>query len=171
MNRKELVGLATAGLLTILPVAVSAHDLGAGAAASVTLDPAAREPARVVDAFHAALARGDIIRALDHLSENAVIFESGGAERSKAEYASHHAAADAAFAKAVPSRTVRRAGRVVGNTAWILTEGRTTGTYKGRQVDRLTTETMVLVKPGRWRIAHIHWSSAAAPTETPPKEK
>lgn len=172
MNRKHALGLAVLGLLTISPTSASAHDPNAATAASLSLESAAREPASVVDAFHAALARGEVAGALNRLSEDAVIFESGGAERSKAEYASHHAGADAAFAQAVPSRVIRRTGRVTGDTAWILTEGRTTGAYKGRQVDRLTTETMVLLKPGRgWRIAHIHWSSAAAPTETPTKEK
>jgi hypothetical protein len=37
------------------------------------------------------------------------------------------------------------------------------GTYKGKAVDRLTTETMVLRRVGAaWKIVHIHWSSAAA---------
>jgi ketosteroid isomerase-like protein len=36
------------------------------------------------------------------------------------------------------------------------------GAYKGKPVDRLTTETMVLRKtPDGWRIVHVHWSSAA----------
>jgi hypothetical protein len=46
--------------------------------------------------------------------------------------------------------------------AWIATEGRTSGNYKGKAVDRITAETMVLQRKGRaWKIVHIHWSSAA----------
>ena len=81
----------------------------------------------------------------------------------RAEYASYHLGADAAFSQAVPATVTRRAGKAVGDMAWIATEGRTTGTYHGKAVDRITTETMVLLRAGgRWSIAHIHWSSAAA---------
>src|SRR5690606_29848204 len=46
--------------------------------------------AEAVDAFHAALRAGDRDAALAVLAEDALIFEAGGAERSRAEYASHH---------------------------------------------------------------------------------
>ena len=84
-------------------------------------------------------------------------------ERSKAEYAAHHLPADAVFSQAVKSLTTRRSGDAAGEMAWVSSEGRTTGTYKGKPIDRLTTETMVLRKAvDGWRIVHIHWSSAAA---------
>lgn len=140
-----------------------AHETAAQATQAAAVEPPASEPARIVDAFHAALAAGNVSTALGHLGDDAIVFESGGVEQGKAEYASHHAAADAAFAKAVPSRTVRRSGRASGDTAWILSEGRTTGTYKGKPVDRVTTETMLLRREGGvWRIVHVHWSSAPA---------
>ena len=126
-------------------------------------EPAARPAARVVDAFHAALGRGDTKTALGLIDDGALIFESGAVERSKAQYASHHLAADAAFSQAVPARLIRRTGHAVGNTAWIASEGRTAGIYKSKAVDQLTTETMVLRRAGTgWKIVHIHWSSAAA---------
>lgn len=126
------------------------------------LAPSARPPAAVVDAFHAALQRGDTKAALGFLANDALIFEAGGVERGKAEYASHHLAADAAFSQAVPARLARRAGQAVGGIAWIASEGRTTGTFKGKAVDRRTVETMVLRRMGAgWKIVHIHWSSAA----------
>ena len=125
--------------------------------------PSARPAAAVVDAFHAALRRGDTKAALAHLADNALIYEAGGIERGKQEYASHHLGADSAFAQAVPSTVTRRAGEAIGNVAWIASEGRTTGTYKDKAVDRVTTETMVLRRQGgAWTIVHIHWSSAAA---------
>lgn len=123
----------------------------------------ARPAASVVDNFHAALGRGDTKAALRFLDDKVIIFESGGVERSKTEYASHHLAADAAFTQAVPSKIVRRTGDAVGNVAWIATEGRTTGTYKNKAVDQLTTETMVLRRTnGAWKITHVHWSSTKA---------
>lgn len=135
---------------------------GAAAPAVNVLAPSARQPAAVVDSFRAALRRGDTRVALGLLASNALIFESGGVERGKTEYASHHLGADAAFSQAVPSTITRRAGEAAGNVAWIATEGRTTGTYKGKPVDRRTVETMVLRRTeGGWKIVHIHWSSAA----------
>jgi ketosteroid isomerase-like protein len=116
----------------------------------------------VVDAFHSALRRGDTRSAAALLAGDALIFESGGAERTKAEYAGHHLPADAAFSQAVPSTVTRRAGNAIGALAWIATEGRLAGTYKGKAIDQITTETMVLRKIGqKWKITHIHWSSGA----------
>jgi ketosteroid isomerase-like protein len=115
-----------------------------------------------VGAFHAALERGDTRAAAALLTHDALIFEAGGAERTKAEYSAHHLPADAEFSRSVSSVVVRRAGQSDGTVAWIATEGRTTGTYKGKALDLLTTETMVLRRAGGgWKITHIHWSSAA----------
>ena len=115
----------------------------------------------VVDGFHAALKRGDTGTASSLLATNALIFESGGVERGKAEYASHHLAADAAFASATTHSVTRRSGAVSGDFAWIATEGRTIGTYKERLIDVVSTETMLLRRTnGVWQIVHIHWSSA-----------
>lgn len=140
-----------------------AHEIATKPNQAATVESAAREPAAVVDAFHAALVAGDVPTALGHLGDDAIVFEAGGVERGKAEYAAHHAEADAAFAKAVPSRIIRRTGQTSGDTAWILSEERTTGTYKGKHVDRVTTETMLLRRTGGvWRIIHVHWSSAAS---------
>ncbi|HYC68007.1 nuclear transport factor 2 family protein [Brevundimonas sp.] len=125
--------------------------------------PAAGEAAAAVDAFHAALRAGDRDAALALLAEDALIFEAGGAERSKAEYASHHLEADAAFAAATEDAVTRRSGDVSGDVAWITSEGRTTGAFNGRPVDQITTETMLLRRHADgWRIQHIHWSSRAA---------
>ncbi|HEY5722232.1 MAG TPA: nuclear transport factor 2 family protein [Allosphingosinicella sp.] len=122
--------------------------------------PAFEAAAATVDAFHAALRRGDTAAAANLIADDALIFEEGGAERSKAEYQAHHLDADAAFSKAVNSVRTRRTGRASGDTAWVATEGRVTGTFNGRAVDRTTVETMVLRRTRNgWRIVHIHWSS------------
>ena len=68
----------------------------------------------------------------------------------------------AAFAAASEATVTRRSGWADGDIAWIASEGRTTGQFNGRAVDRLTTETMVLKRHADgWRIHHIHWSSRA----------
>ena len=120
-------------------------------------------PAATVDQFHAALAKGDMVAAAALVSDDALIFEQGGVERSKAEYAGHHLPADAEYAKAVASQLVKRTERTEGNLAWIGSEGRAKGTFRGKAVDRVSTETMVLRRSGdAWKIVHIHWSGAAA---------
>ena len=125
------------------------------------LPAAAQEAAAIVDAFHAALQHGDVRAASALLADDVLIYESGEVERSKAAYAGHHLGADIEFERAVKSTVTARAGNASGNMAWIASEGRTTGNFKGRAIDSMTTETMVLkqVGPG-WRIVQIHWSSA-----------
>jgi ketosteroid isomerase-like protein len=119
-------------------------------------------PERALDAFHGALRAGNRNAALALLGEDALIYESGHAER-KSEYAAHHLNADIAFARAVPGSTLKRSGRRAGQFAWLATEGRTTGSYKGKALDQRTVETALLrLEAGKWLIVHLHWSSAAA---------
>ena len=141
---RGLIALAALGLV-----------LSAGAKA------AAQGPAAIVDAFHAALTRGDTTGAATLLANEALIFEEGGAERSKAEYVAHHLPSDAEFSKGTQSVVTHRSRATSGSVAWVASEGRTTGAYKGKPVDVRTTETMLLRRAGpRWTIVHIHWSSA-----------
>lgn len=149
--------------VAMLSPAAFAQRLAPNPAEIAGLHPSARDAAAVVDAFHAALGRGDSSAAAALLAQDALIFESGGVERSKAEYESHHLAADAAFSKAVPAVVLRRAGHAANGLAWVATESSMTGTYKDRAVDRLSTETMILRDVDRgWKIVHVHWSSQAA---------
>lgn len=137
----------------VKPAVASVDDVEAEAVAA----------AGVVDAFHAALEHGDTAGALALLADDVLIFESGEAERSKAEYAQHHLAADAAFSAAVPSARSRRMARASDDDAWVASENRTTGLFNGRPIDSLSVETMVLRRQSEgWRITHIHWSSHAA---------
>jgi ketosteroid isomerase-like protein len=143
--------------------AAVAHPTERAAKAPAAAAAAPPEAAKVVDAFHSALARGDTAGASALLADAVLIFEAGGAERSKAEYASAHLPGDVAFAKAVGSELTRRTGGASGDLAWVASEGRTKGRYKDRDVDRISTETMVLRRQaGVWRIVHVHWSSRAA---------
>ena len=152
-------------LAAVLAVSASVIVTPGGAVSSASApadDEAARPAIAVVDAIHAALGSGDAEAVLALLAEDVVVLEEGGAERSREEYAGHHLPADMAFAAATTAEVTRRAARVEGDVAWVLTEGRTTGAFNGRPVDRLTAETMILHRDGDvWRIRHIHWSSRA----------
>ena len=115
-----------------------------------------------VDAFHAAIRSGDAAAAKDLLADDALIFEEGGAERSKAEYAAQHLQADIAFSRDAVSTITRRSGGFDGALAWVTSEGRIKATYKDKTIARVTTETMILRRIGSdWKIVHIHWSSVA----------
>jgi hypothetical protein len=120
----------------------------------------APSPVDTVGAFHSALATGDREKALAWLDPTVLIFESGGAESSREEYASHHLAADIEFEKAVETAVLDRRHYVSGDSAWGLTRTRTTGRFRDRSIDALGVETMVLRRiENRWLIVHIHWSS------------
>jgi ketosteroid isomerase-like protein len=158
----HLIRFVPLAALLVLAAPLAAHERAPGAAQAGPLSPAARGAAATVDSFHAALRRGDTSAAAALLADDALIFEAGGAERGKAEYAAHHLPADAEFSLATSSVVTRRAGRSDGAIAWIATESRTTGTYKGKTIDLTATETMILRRAGgTWKIVHIHWSSTA----------
>ncbi len=121
---------------------------------------AGMEATEVVAAFHAALAAGDGDAALAYMAPEVVILESGGGEKSRDEYASHHLGGDMRFAAASERETLEQRQETFGDTAIVLTWTRTTGSFGDRQIDSNGVETMVLNRiDGRWRIVHVHWSS------------
>lgn len=129
-------------------------------ALSAPLSPDGQEVANVVDAFHAALARGDAAAAAALLDEGAVIYEEGEAEQSKTAYVASHLPADITFLAGIKETVLDRSGAATSDLAWIASRGRMQGSFRDRPIDRETTETMVLRKTADgWRIVHIHWSS------------
>jgi len=118
------------------------------------------EATEVVAAFHAALAAGDGDAALAHLAPEVVILESGGGEKSRDEYASHHLGGGMRFAAASQRETLEQRRETFGDTAVVLTWTRTTGSFGDRQIDSNGVETMVLHRTdAQWHIVHVHWSS------------
>jgi len=139
------------------------HDHGAhnhGTSAAIQSLPAdVKDAAAVVDQFQKLLAQGKTREAAALLDPNVLIFEGGGAERSREEYASHHLKSDAEFLKTANVAVRNRSGAVVGDLAWIATESELK-TQGAKPLNLLSTETMVLKSTGQgWRITHIHWSS------------
>ena len=149
----------------VVVTALAAIMLAAAASPASRPSPSAKSaaaatPIATVDAFHAALASEEPRNALDLLREDVLIFESGGVERSRAEYASHHLAADAAYSAAVRRTLVWRSHGEAGNTAWVTSVETVAGAYRGRTINSRSVETMLLARTaGTWRILHIHWSS------------
>ncbi|MEO8061612.1 MAG: c-type cytochrome [Pseudomonadota bacterium] len=120
---------------------------------------AAKAAAARVDDFQKLLASGDTNGAATLLEPAVLIYESGEVERSRAEYASHHLKADAAFLKGADVRVLSRDGNAIGDVGWIATETEIK-TKGSKPLELITTETMVLSRgPQGWHVAHIHWSS------------
>jgi ketosteroid isomerase-like protein len=141
----------------------SAHGNAAAPPAVPEQSGAIEDATRTVDAFHGALAKGDRAAAQALLDDNVQIYEQGWVERSKAEYAAHHLDSDAQFSAATTRTLTARSGVILGDLAYVTSEGKVAGAFKGKAIDSVTLETMVLRrKQDGWRIVHIHWSSRDA---------
>ncbi|HVS15349.1 MAG TPA: nuclear transport factor 2 family protein [Thermoanaerobaculia bacterium] len=153
----------TRSLATLLPLLVVALLVVPALVAELGAQEAG-EPEAAVDAFHRALRSGDRDAALDALSPEVTVFESGGAELSREEYASHHLGGDMAFSAAVHTEVTARWTGGEGDTAWVLSRTATRGNYRDREIDSRGVETMLLRRlDGGWKIVHVHWSSRSAP--------
>jgi ketosteroid isomerase-like protein len=151
VRRLALGALALALALAATTTAVAAPAL------------AIAEAEAALDAFHAALAAGDRDAALARLDPAVVIFEAGGAELSREEYASHHLAGDMEYLAATATERVDRRSGASGELVWVLTRSKTSGTFQGKEVSSRGTETALLARRGNgWKIVHLHWSSRAA---------
>jgi len=157
-------------LLTIplLVAAIAASRVAADGASPIVsgIHADSMAVAKVVNDFHDALSKGDSAKALRLLAGDAVILESGGVER-RSEYRSHHLPEDINFAKAVGSSRGSLEVRVEGTTAWTAATSTTKGEFKGRSIDSIGAESMVLTKDAAgWRIRSIHWSSRKRTTSS-----
>jgi ketosteroid isomerase-like protein len=122
----------------------------------------ARAAVATVDRFFAALSAGEIDKAAAELDPQVIILESGGAERSAAEYLGGHAKSDAEFLKKAEHKPGHRTARASGDLAWVASDNDMVIQQDGRPVTIASAETMVLRRTGSgWKIVHIHWSSRA----------
>ncbi|NHZ73521.1 MAG: DUF4440 domain-containing protein [Nitrospirae bacterium] len=123
-------------------------------------DEASTEAIETVRAFHQALVAQDKEQVLTLLSPKVLIFESGGAELSRQDYAGHHLGADMEFSGATTRKVTDQQAGQEGDLAWVLTRSETSGTFRDKDLDIRGVETMLLRKtPDGWKIIHIHWSS------------
>lgn len=114
--------------------------------------------ASVVDAFHSALAAGDSAEVRRLLHDDARILEGGGAE-TVAEYTAGHLSSDIAFARAVTRERSDLEVHVEGDLAWTTSTSRSTGNWRGREIDSRGAELMLLERTADgWRIRSISWS-------------
>ena len=124
--------------------------------------PAAASPLAAVEALQKAMKSGDADAVKSWLAPDVLIYEGGGAERSRDEYAGHHLPADMAFMKSARIDVLKRSSGGDGDAAWVTTESRIRGeSSKGKPLEVASTETALLRKTAEgWRIVHLHWSSS-----------
>jgi ketosteroid isomerase-like protein len=136
------------------------HPTAASNGADINVPAAAKDAVATVDRFAAALSSGNLAGAGKELDPNVLILESGGAERSAAEYLGGHAKSDAEFLKTAHQQLRRRVAHASGDFAWVASESELHVEKDGKPVTVLSTETMLLQRRAtEWKIVHIHWSS------------
>ena len=114
----------------------------------------------VVKQFHAALQMGNEAIVRQSLAANVQIYEGGKVERSLTEYANHHMLADMAYLKGLTITAKEHQITITGDIAISTSISHAQGEYKGKSIDSMTMETLVLIKQadGHWKITHVHWS-------------
>ena len=128
-------------------------------AASQTAPAGDAEVTAVLDAFYAAMRRGDAAGAMNLIAPDAVFVEAGRLE-TRAEYEKNHLPADIGFEKQVGGKRLSTRVTTQGDTAWVIAETEFVGTFDGKPVDFVSAQLAVLTRQaGAWRIRTIHWSS------------
>lgn len=113
----------------------------------------------VVEYYHKALESKDKKTALKLLSNDVLVQESGYLETGE-EYKSHHLMSDMEFSSAVSGKREVIEAVVDGNIGWVVSSSVMIGEFRGKAVNSIGAELMVLIKEnGSWKIRSIHWSS------------
>jgi hypothetical protein len=105
------------------------------------------EPTVVLDKFRTALTEGDTEVIKDVLSDNVLIYEDGGVERSLAEYSAHHIKSDIKFSQAIPPKLLERTIQEVDSLAVITSRYSVSGSYNDREIDLTMNETVTVSRP------------------------
>jgi ketosteroid isomerase-like protein len=165
MSNKLTIALVTMLWLNTL----AAHDedqskqtRAGNAQAILHIAANAKEALATVERFSAAISAGELVKASGELDADVIVLESGGSERSRAQYLAEHAQADADFLKHATVTLKNRSAFASAELAWVASVSEIQTTKGDKMLTILSTETMVLKKAGStWKIVHIHWSSRA----------
>lgn len=137
--------------------------LGPAQLAAQTPSAAEAEVLKIVDAFHAGLGKGDTAAVMQLLAPDVLLLEAGGIE-TRAQYEKDHLPADIEFEKGVTTTFKPYRVTVMGDAAWVVNTSDYKGTFRGRTVDSVGVELMVLARDASgWRVRAIHWSSRVRP--------
>jgi hypothetical protein len=150
-------------LFVITALLISSDSVPGQGTSDVRSVAAASDSAAVVrtaSRFHAALEAGDTAAVKTLIAPELQVLEGGEVEN-RAQYFSHHLAADIEFAKAVPSKRTLVSYTREGNVVWLVSTSTSVGNFRGREVNSVGAELMILsLTPDGWKIRAVHWSSA-----------
>jgi len=110
---------------------------------------ATTDPAVVADALYAALKNGDATAVSLLLADDVMILEGGHAQTSKADYMAGHMKSDMAFLPNIERELLSREASQAGDAAWVTTFSKSTGTYKGKAIDSVSREFLVMKRAGK----------------------
>lgn len=164
MRSRRKLTLLTFGILSlgsagILPGLVLAQR-PTGTRASACRASDSTVAVRVASRFHEILSTGDTTGINALLASDLRVLEGGDVE-TRQEYLSHHLSADIEFTKAVKEKRTSFFFRCEGNIAWLISTSASAGNFRGREINSLGAELMLLGRTSEgWRIRAIHWSSA-----------
>jgi ketosteroid isomerase-like protein len=160
LRKRTLITLGTAFAIVtaaIGNVSSSQAPVKSGSPPKSTADSVA--VVHVASRFHAALEKGDTTTIKQLLAPDLRVLE-GGAVETRTEYFAHHLAADIEFAKSVRSESRLTSYSREGSVAWLVSTSSARGTFRGRTVDSVGAELMILSKTRLgWQIRAVHWSS------------
>jgi len=122
----------------------------------------------VADRFHRAVKTGDTLAVTQLLANDLQVLEGGDVEN-RDHYISHHLPADIEFARATTSTRTISSLRREGKVAWLVSTSATRGTFRGREINSVGAEMMILTRTKNdWRIRAVQWSSGRAQPPTQP---
>ena len=150
---------ATGSFATLLPAQGRQASSGSGCGA---VDSAA--VVRVAKAFDRILSTGDTTGLNAFLAPDLRVIEAGEVE-TRQEYLLHHLFDDIEFAKAVKQEKTSFHYSCEGSVAWLVSTSTSVGIFRGRDINNVGAELMILSRTAKgWQIRAVHWSSARRPS-------
>lgn len=121
------------------------------------------DPLVTVNVFRGALLDGNVGTALTMLAPDVVVYQGGGEEGSREDYAKNQIRKDIAHLAAYYVEEKNQKHDVQDNLAWVSTRLRLLGKSTEKPVEHFGTETVVLRRTlSGWLIVHRHWSDSAS---------
>jgi len=158
--KRSLLAVGSASFLLVSGLAGSAQAQNqpanssgcqAGDSAAVTL---------IASRFHRILSTGDTAGIDSLLAPDLRVIE-GGTVETRREYLSHHLSEDIEFTRGTKEERSPVSYKCEGNVVWLVSTSTSTGKFKGREIDSVGAELMILGRARKgWQIRAIHWSSA-----------
>ena len=113
-----------------------------------------------IEAFYAAVKKGDPKAAMALIAPDAIFVESGRLE-TRQQYEENHLPLDIDFEKQITGKRSPWKITINGDTAWAIASTEYEGTVDGRDLAFASTQLTVVTRgdDGKWLIRSIHWSS------------